>query len=82
MVLSVTENADFLTLLFEATSAYGTVGSTLSFTPNSTMSGRIMLILTMFDGRVGPLTLALAFAQGAQKHKSNIKYPEDKIMVG
>ncbi len=82
MILSVTENADFLTLLFEATSAYGTVGLTLGFTPNSSIAGRAILIFTMFAGRVGPLTLALAFAQGAQKNKSNLKYPEDKIMVG
>jgi trk system potassium uptake protein TrkH len=36
----------------------------------------------MFAGRVGPLTLALAFAQKQFKNTNSIKYPEDKILVG
>jgi trk system potassium uptake protein TrkH len=36
----------------------------------------------MFAGRVGPLTLILAFARNAHKNKGHIKYPEDRIMVG
>ncbi|MGE5630644.1 MAG: TrkH family potassium uptake protein, partial [Caulobacteraceae bacterium] len=82
MVLSITENADFMTVFFETTSAFGTVGLSLNYTPHLSTLGRIIISLTMFAGRVGPLTLVLAFAQRAIKNKGNVKYPEDRIMVG
>ncbi|WP_227766936.1 TrkH family potassium uptake protein [Zhaonella formicivorans] len=80
MILSITESADFLTIIFETTSAFGTVGLTMGLTPNLTAVGRILIILTMFAGRVGPLTLAFAIALKAQK--SAFKYPEEKILIG
>jgi len=82
MVLSITENADFMTLFFEAMSAFGTVGLSLGHTPDLSILGRIIISITMFAGRVGPLTLVLALAQRASRNKGNLKYPEDKIMVG
>ncbi|HYE84040.1 MAG TPA: TrkH family potassium uptake protein [Clostridia bacterium] len=82
MVLSITERADFMTLFFEATSAFGTVGLSLGITPNLSLLGRIIISITMFAGRVGPLTLILALAQRASKNKGSMKYPEDRIMVG
>jgi trk system potassium uptake protein len=82
MVLSITENADFMTLLFETTSAFGTVGLTLNYSPNLSWIGKLIISITMFAGRVGPLTLVLAFAQRASGNKGNLKYPEDRIMVG
>lgn len=86
MVLSIAEvpynNTDFMTLLFEATSAFGTVGLSMNYTPNLTPAGRVIIILCMFAGRVGPLTLILAMTRNAHKNKGHIKYPEDRIMVG
>ena len=82
MVLSISENADFLTLLFESTSAFATVGLSLNYSPNLSFIGKLIISATMFAGRVGPLTLIVALAQRAQKNKSNLKYPEDKISVG
>ncbi|MDD2481187.1 MAG: TrkH family potassium uptake protein [Lutispora sp.] len=82
MVLSISENADFLTLLFESTSAFATVGLSLNYSPNLSFIGKLIIAVTMFAGRVGPLTLVVALAQRAQKNKSNLKYPEDKILVG
>ena len=80
MVLTLTEKADFLALLFEAVSAFGTVGLSMGVTPYLSDAGRLMIILTMFLGRLGPLTVAFALAQrGVHSH---IKYPEEKIMVG
>ncbi|MFX4262394.1 TrkH family potassium uptake protein [Pelotomaculum propionicicum] len=80
LLLSITEKADFLALLFETTSAFGTVGLTMGITPKLTTFGRILIILTMFLGRLGPLTLAFALAR--VKRKSQLRYPEEKIMVG
>lgn len=80
LLLTITEKADFLALLFETTSAFGTVGLTMNFTPHLTIFGRILIIMTMFLGRLGPLTLAFAMARA--KQKTRLRYPEEKIMVG
>lgn len=82
MILAITQKGDFIEFLYEATSAFGTVGLTLGLTPRLTLIGKIAIILTMYSGRVGPLTLALAFAHKMQTTSSAIKYPEDKLLVG
>ncbi|TDT61045.1 TrkH family potassium uptake protein [Fonticella tunisiensis] len=81
-ILSITEQGKFIEFLYEATSAFGTVGLTLGITPKLTTIGKVAVLLTMYAGRVGPLTLALAFASRQQLESSSIKYPEDKILVG
>ena len=80
MVLTISENADFLTLLFETVSAFGTVGLSISFTPKLSEIGRLMIILTMFFGKLGPMTIAFALTQNREYTK--IRYPEEKIIVG
>ncbi len=81
-LLTISENADFLTLLFEVTSAFGTVGLSLGITPHLSGIGKIAIILTMFTGRVGPLTLGFALSQKRQGAEAAIKYPEEKIIIG
>jgi trk system potassium uptake protein TrkH len=81
MFLSITEQgAEFLMLLFEATSAFATVGLSMGLTPNLTPPGETIIMLTMFAGRVGPLTIAFALAQ--RKQKEYFRYPKGKIMIG
>lgn len=70
----------FLRLLFEVTSAFGTVGLSTGITPTLSATGKLIVILTMFAGRVGPLTLALAVA--LQSERVSYKYPEERIMIG
>ncbi|MEW8996584.1 MAG: TrkH family potassium uptake protein [Thermoanaerobacter sp.] len=82
MVLSITETSNFLTILYETISAFGTVGLSLGLTLELTTVGRIVIIFTMYTGRVGPLTLALALAKRQRRPKPIIKYAEEKIMVG
>lgn len=83
MILSITEKGhSFIEIFFEATSAFGTVGLSLGITPELTWIGKIVLSLTMFAGRVGPLTIALALARQQQKNKGLIKYPEERVIVG
>lgn len=79
-ILTVTENAIFLDILFETTSAFATVGLTRGITPDLTNIGKIIITLTMYAGRVGPLTMAFAFAR-RNEHKA-YKYSEGNIMVG
>ena len=80
-ILSYTENSDLLTVLFEVTSAFGTVGLSLGITPTLSAVGKMAIILTMFVGRVGPLTLAFVLSQKANK-QAHIKYPDERIMIG
>ncbi|MEG0133758.1 MAG: TrkH family potassium uptake protein [Clostridium sp.] len=85
ILLSITESASgspFEYYLFEATSAFGTVGLTLGLTQKLTTIGKIIIAITMYAGRVGPLTLLLAIAMRKSKKGNSIKYPEDKILVG
>ncbi|MGJ0848090.1 trk system potassium uptake protein TrkH [Tissierella praeacuta DSM 18095] len=79
-ILTVTEPADFLDVLFETTSAFATVGLTRGITPNLTNFGKLLITLTMYAGRVGPLTMAFAFAKKAKV--SNFRYSEGNILVG
>ncbi|MWC26809.1 TrkH family potassium uptake protein [Paenibacillus sp. MMS18-CY102] len=80
MLLSTTEDRDFLRILFETTSAFGTVGLTTGITTTLTDFGKIVLSLTMFAGRLGPLTLA--YALGPRAEKELYRHPEGKIIIG
>jgi trk system potassium uptake protein TrkH len=80
ITLSITEEAAFLDLLFESVSAFGTVGLSTGVTGSLSIPGRIVIIMTMFAGRVGPLTVILAIAE--KRHNVNIRYPKEKILVG
>lgn len=80
LIISITEGYPMLTCLFESASAIGTVGLTLGITPSLHLLSRIILILLMFFGRVGGLTLIFAALSGTQKNVS--KLPREKITVG
>ena len=74
--------ADFLDLLYECASAMGTVGISAIGSSSLKPLARIMIILTMFTGRVGPLTLALLFARRQNRTRELIQYPEENVMIG
>ncbi|WP_188540808.1 TrkH family potassium uptake protein [Paenibacillus segetis] len=80
MILSVFEDRDFLVLLFETTSAFGTVGLSLDLTPTLKEISKVILSILMFLGRLGPLTLAYALTSRAAKDP--FRYPEGKITIG
>jgi len=84
MILSITEQPDipFVYFLYEATSAFATVGLTLGLTTKLTFVGKIVIVLTMYAGRVGLLTIILALAKSKNSKSGTIKYPEDKILIG
>lgn len=82
MILSLTQKGTFIQFLYETTSAFATVGLSLNLSPTLTSIGKAVIIFTMYAGRVGPLTLALAFTRKEQTTSSAVRYPEDKILVG
>lgn len=79
-VLAITEKFAFIDILFEVVSAYATVGVTRGITSSLSPIGKILIIITMYMGRIGPLTMAFAF--GKKEKKSKIEYPDANISVG
>ncbi|MDU4892043.1 TrkH family potassium uptake protein [Clostridium culturomicium] len=85
ILLTITESGagvPFEQYLFEATSAFGTVGLTMGLTQKLTAIGKIIVAITMYAGRIGPLTLLVAIAIRSDNKTNSIKYPEGKILVG
>lgn len=80
IVISAVEDLSFSTCLFETASAIGTVGLTLGITPGLGVISQIILMILMFLGRVGGLTLIYAALSGSGKKIS--KLPQEKITVG
>lgn len=72
--------AEFLPILFETVSAFGTVGLSLDFTNKFTDAGKIILSIVMFAGRVGALSLALAISFREKQRK--FSYAEETVMIG
>lgn len=79
-LLTITEQAEFLALFFEVVSAFGTVGLSMGITTELSTVGRLILVATMFLGRLGPATVAFALAR--ERTRSDIGYPEEKIILG
>lgn len=72
----------FEDILFETLSAFGTVGLSTGITSSLSSASKICYVFTMFAGRVGPLTMTLAFANRLANDRTKIRYPEEKLMVG
>jgi trk system potassium uptake protein TrkH len=82
-VLTATERAEqhFLERMFEAVSAFNTVGLSMGLTPDLTEPGRLSVILLMFLGRVGPLTLAAALAT-RRTDMGRFRFAYEEVAVG
>ena len=83
LALSVTENFNDFTMseiMFEAGSALGTVGLTTGITGSLTTAGKVIIIVTMLIGRLGPLTLLAVLTFNLKPVRYN--YPDEAIIVG
>ena len=80
-----TQNAQYLSAMFEVTSAFGTVGLSVGDGGVKSLSalfspiGKLAISFTMFVGRLGPLTLAIALTKKAEER---FKYPEGRVIIG
>jgi trk system potassium uptake protein len=80
-LLNLTDPAkSFLSLAFESVSAFGTVGLSMGITPGMSVMGKVVLILLMYLGRIGPLTFTLALIEGQKD--THIRYPEEEVVIG
>ena len=80
LMLLLVEPFSFEKIVFEALSAFGTVGLSTGITSSLSPLGRIMITLLMYVGRIGPLTMIYAFA--IRSRKTNINYAEETIAIG
>ena len=80
LAISIYEDIPLLDCLYEAASAVGTVGLTLGITPKLHVFSQVVLIILMYLGRVGGLTLIYAVFSG--RNRGNAKLPLEKITVG
>ena len=79
-ILTLTDPGSLIKIVFEVASALGTVGLSLGLTTTLNGVGKLLIICTMFLGRVGPLTLGFALAY--KKKLPEIHYANGKIMIG
>jgi len=80
LVLNITEKASFLQIFFETVSALGNTGLSMGITSGLSFTGKIMLIITMFIGRVGPLTFVFSLA--GKSKTLPYRYAQENIFVG
>lgn len=74
--------ADLLDIAYECASAMGTVGISAIGTPGLNLPSKILILLTMYFGRVGPLSLALLLAKRQRSQQEFYRYPEERVMIG
>ena len=80
LALAHVEQKEFLSVLFETVSAFATVGLSTGITDELTVPSRLIITVLMFVGRLGPLTIAYAFARGSLP--ARYEYPEERVMIG
>ena len=79
-LLILLEDQPLIKILFEVTSAFGTVGLSANLTPSLCSLSQLLIISLMYIGRIGPLTLALTIRKASDK--GNIHYPTTRVIVG
>ncbi len=82
ILLLVTHDIDPLAAMFECVSAFATVGLSMGATPSLSLLGKIYIIMLMFFGRLGILTVTLSIARRLAIETGPVKYPMTKIMIG
>lgn len=87
-LLSITENMPqnptfgLQYIAFEVFSAFGTVGLTMGLTPYLSVFGKLLIILLMFIGRVGIMTVAFSLMKKANQREVAYRFPEERVMIG
>ena len=82
LLAAVTPDASLTDILYETTSAAATVGLSRGLTSNLSAAGKVIIIVTMYLGRVGPLTLGTAVTVRGQKRKETTQLAQEDIMIG
>ena len=79
LLLLVFDHGTFMDSCYECVSALATVGLTKGLPPNLTIAGKVIIIITMYLGRVGPISMAIGFSQ--KNKKKMVMYPEQDLIL-
>ena len=79
-ILSISENFKVLDISYEVASAFGTVGASRGITGDFSHIGKILITLSMYLGRIGPMTMA--YSIGLKSKTKYIRYPEANVSIG
>ncbi|MBW8348745.1 TrkH family potassium uptake protein [Bacillus sp. IITD106] len=80
LLLSITEDASLISIIFEVASAFGTCGASMGITPYLTDFGKSILILLMFIGRIG--ILSFLFIMSSNEKEPDFHYPTERVIIG
>ena len=81
-LVSIADNQPVLNSMYEVASAYSTVGLSVGVTETASVFTKILLIIYMFFGRIGIMTISVIFISGAGNNNTGIKYPESDFFIG
>ncbi|MDM5310242.1 TrkH family potassium uptake protein [Peribacillus frigoritolerans] len=79
-ILSITENFTLMQIIFEVCSAFGSVGLSMGITPDLSNTGKIVIMIIMFIGRVG--ITSLLYIIGHKEVTENFHYPKERVIIG
>lgn len=82
IALTFTETGSLRQICYEAFSAIGTVGLSMNFTSSLSLAGKLIIIILMFFGRIGPITIVIALAKKRRIDQHIKDLPEKKVLVG
>lgn len=82
LLLLATQDGTLTETLFEVVSALGTVGLTLGMTGKLTVLGKLLICFAMYLGRIGPITIAIAFTLRKKNYRQLRKLPEKRVIIG
>ena len=82
ILISSIEGLPMLTCLFETASAIGTVGLSMNLTAELSLAGKLIIIMLMFFGRVGPITIVMALGKRRKTEQHVTELPEKKVLIG
>lgn len=80
LILSITEDASLISIIFEVSSAFGTCGASMGITSDLSNFGKSLLILLMFIGRIGILSFLLTL--GDNQKAPDYHYPKERVIIG
>ena len=82
LLLLLTDHGTFMNTCYECVSALATVGLTKGMTPGLSIAGKMIIIITMYIGRVGPISMAMGFSESGKKKKKRVfKYPQEDLIL-
>ncbi len=80
IIISIMEPFSLVSILFEVSSAFGTVGLSMGITPGLSTGSQFVLMTLMFIGRIGILTFLFTFRN--EKKSGSYRYPKERIIIG